>query len=417
MKILIVCTIAAWPLLNSMAGVLTSTSPDLVITESDQKERDKQEARAEKEEDTYSEASDAFDDHDWRRAAKLFEKVANMRMSHADAALYWLAKSQNNMGMRSEALDTILQLEKSYPKSKWNEDAKALEIEVRQSAGQHIEPERVNDEELKLMALNGLMQSDPERAIPIIERLLQSSSSDKLKDRALFVLSQSSSPQALLILARIAKNGPPEQRSRAVRYLGIMGGDRSRQVLADIYTSTADVDLKKSILKSYMISGDRARLLALARGEADPDLRAEAVMQLGVMGAREELSQLYTSESSIDVRKRIIQAMFIGGNSDKLAEIARNEPVLDLKLAAIRNLGLLGGERSGQSLISIYNSDSRPEVRKSVINSLFIQGNAHALVDLARREKDLDLKKSIVSKLSLMRSKEATDYLMEYLRE
>ena len=56
-------------------------------------------------------------------------------------------------------------------------------------------------------------------------------------------------------------------------------------------------------------------------------------------------------------------------------------------------------------------------MRKSVINSLFIQGNARALVDLARREKDLDLKKSIVSKLSLMRSKEATDYLMEYLRE
>src|SRR5438128_9338168 len=188
-----------------------------------------------------------------------------------------------------------------------------------------------------------------------------------------------------------------------------MGGDRSRQVLAEIYTSTADVDLKKSILKSYMISGDRARLLALAKGEADPELRAEAVMQLGVMGAREELSQLYASESSIDVRKRIIQAMFIGGNSEKLAEIARNEPVLDLKLAAIRKLGLLGGDRSAQFLVSLYGSDSRPEIRKSVINSLFIQGNAHALVDLARREKDIDLKKSIVSRLSLMKSKEATD--------
>ena len=324
---------------------------------------------------------------------------------------------ENNLGMRSEALSTILALQKSYPKSKWNEDAKALEIEVRQSAGQRIEPEHVADEELKLMALNGLMQSDPDQAIPIIERLLQSSSSEKLKDRALFVLSQSSSQRALDILTRTAKNGPPDLRTRAIRYLGIMGGDRSRQILTDVYNSSTDPEVKKSILKSYMISGDRGRLLALAKSEPDPDLRADAVMQLGVMGAREELSQLYSSEQSIDVRKRIIQAMFIGGNSEKLADIARSEPVLELKVAAIRNLGLLGGERSSQFLKSLYDSDSRPEIRKTVINSLFIQNNARALVDLARREKDLDLKKSIISKLSLMKSKEATDYLMEYLRE
>ena len=415
MKTLIAFTIAAWPMLASMAS-LSSPSPEVTMSW-DEKDREKQEAKIEKEQDLYEEASDAFDDHDWRRAAKLFERVAEMRMSHADGALYWLAKSENNLGMRSEALNTILNLQKSYPKSKWNEDAKALEIEVRQSAGQRIEPEHVADEELKLMAINGLMQSDPEQAIPILERLLQSSNSEKLKDRALFVLSQSSSPRALDILTRTAKNGPPDLRSRAIRYLGIMGGERSRQILTDVYNSSTDPDVKKSILRSYMISGDRGRLLALAKGEPNADLRAEAVMQLGVMGAREELSQLYSSEQSIEVRKRIIQAMFIGGNSEKLADIARNEPVLDLKLAAIRNLGLLGGDRSGQFLLSLYNSDSRPEIRKTVINSLFVQGNAHALVDLARREKDIDLKKSIVSRLSLMKSKEATDYLMEYLRE
>jgi HEAT repeat protein len=415
MKTLIAFTIAAWPLLASLAP-LTSISSDAVTTW-DEKEKDTQDAKVEKEQDLYEEASDAFDDHNWREAAKLYQKVADMRMSHADAALYWLAKSQNNLGMRSEALNTILDLQKSYPKSKWNEDAKALEIEVRQSAGQRIEPEHVADEELKLMALNGLMQSDAEQAIPIIERLLQSSNSEKLKDRALFVLSQSSSPRALDILSRTAKNGPPDLRARAIRYLGIMGGDRSRQILTDVYNSSSDPDVKKSILKSYMISGDRGRLLALAKSESDPDLRSEAVMQLGVMGAKDELSQLYSTEQSIDVRKRIIQAMFIGGNVEKLADLARNEPVLELKVAAIRNIGLLGGDRSSQFLLSLYNTDSRPEIRKTVINSLFIQGNARALVDLARREKDIDLKKSIVSKLSVMKSKEATDYLMEYLRE
>ena len=108
--------------------------------------------------------------------------------------------------------------------------------------------------------------------------------------------------------------------------------------------------------------------------------------------------------------------MFIGGNSEKLAEIARNEKVLDLKVTAIRNLGLLGGGRSGDLLLSLYHEDPRPEVRNGVIEALFIQGNARTLVNLARAEKDPQSKRRIVEKLSVMGSKEATDYLMEYLK-
>ena len=386
-------------------------------SESD-KQKEREEAKIEKEQDLYEEANDAYDDHEWSRAAKQFAKVAAMRMSHADAALFYLAKSLNNMGMRSEALSTILELRNQYPKSKWSDDSKALELEVRQSAGQKIEPERVDDEELKLIALNGLMQSDPERAVPVLDHILQSSNSPKLKDKALFVLSQSSSPQAYDILSRVAKNGGnPELQRRAVRYLGIMGGERNRRLLAELYASTPDIDTKKSVLKSYMVAGDKAHLLALAKGEQNPDLRAEAVSQLGLLGARDELAELYATESTFEVRKKIIQAMFIGGNSDKLFDIAKNEPNIDLKLTAIKNLGLLGGERTGRMLVGIYETDQRMDVRKTVVNALFIQGNATALVDLARKEKDPELKKAIISKLSLINSKIAADYLMEYLMD
>jgi len=52
-----------------------------------------------------------------------------------------------------------------------------------------------------------------------------------------------------------------------------------------------------------------------------------------------------------------------------------------------------------------------------VIQGLFVQGNAKALVDLARKETDPSVKKEIVGKLSVMGSKEATDYLMEILNK
>jgi HEAT repeat protein len=405
----------------AVAFLVCLTAPAIhadVFSSDDERDKEKQQAKIEREEDLYDEGNDAIDEHDWKRAARAFQKVADMKMSHADSALYWLAFSLGKMGMRSEAISTLMKLKSDYPKSKWNDDSRKLDLEIRQSAGQQIEPEHVADLDLKLMALNGLMNSDPERAVPILDHIVTTNKEPKLRDRALFILSQSSSQQAYDVLSRVARNGnDPDMQRRAVRYLGIMGGERNRKLLADLYNSTSVIDIKKSILKSYMVSGDRQHLFQLAKAEPNAELRMEAISQLGLIGARDELSELYGTETSVEVRKKIIQAMFLGGNAEKLFDIARNEPTLELKLAAIRNLGLLGGERTAQFLTTLYTSDSRRDIRVAVIHALFIQGNARALVTLARQEKDRELKKSIISQLSIMNSKEAADYLMEYLKD
>jgi hypothetical protein len=52
-----------------------------------------------------------------------------------------------------------------------------------------------------------------------------------------------------------------------------------------------------------------------------------------------------------------------------------------------------------------------------VINALFIANDAKGLVTLARKETDPTLKKSIVGRLSIMKSKDATDYLLELLNK
>jgi hypothetical protein len=65
------------------------------------------------------------------------------------------------------------------------------------------------------------------------------------------------------------------------------------------------------------------------------------VQQLGNIRAGAELSELYQNESSADVKKRIIQALLVSGNADKLMELARTEKDQDLRRTAIRNLGVL----------------------------------------------------------------------------
>jgi len=62
------------------------------------------------------------------------------------------------------ALQTIAELRRKAPGSRWLKEAGALEMEIRQTGGQRSAPEATADEELKPMALNGLMNTDASRA-------------------------------------------------------------------------------------------------------------------------------------------------------------------------------------------------------------------------------------------------------------
>jgi tetratricopeptide (TPR) repeat protein len=368
--------------------------------------------------DLLERARDLIEEGRFERAIESLNRVIEMKTgTRVDAALYWKAYSLAKLGQQADALRAVTDLSAKFANSRWLKDARALEVEIRQASGQPVRPESQNDDDLKLYALRGLMNSDPDQALPIIEKILSGTDSPKVKDRALFVLSQSRSPRARDIIANAAKGSVnPDLQLKAIRYLGIMGGPENRQVLVDVYRTSNDSAVKRSILRSYMVAGDRERLFTVAKGETDPALRSEAVRQLGVMHAGSELSQLYQSESSVEVKKSILQAMFVGGESDKLIELAKSERDPELRKTAIHNLGLMKRPGTTEALTSIYASDTSPEVKKAVINALFLQQNATALVALARPERNTELKKEIVQKLSLMKSKEATDYLLELLK-
>ena len=106
---------------------------------------------------------------------------------------------------------------------------------------------------------------------------------------------------------------------------------------------------------------------------------------------------------------------FTGGSVTRLSELARREQNAELRLLAVRNLGVMDSKRTGDVLLEVYNSDKDPEIRKAVISGLANSNNAEGLVALARKESDPTMKKLMISRLSNMRSKVATDYLLEIL--
>ena len=230
-----------------------------------------------REERAYERGKKALDENRWDQALAAFDGVVQMGGSRADGALYWKAYALNKQGQRSEALAALGELQKSFPNSRWLKEAKALDVEVRQAAGQPVAPEKEPDEELKLIAINGLLNSDPERAVPLLEKFLAGNQSPRLKERALFVLTQSGSSRAREVVAQIAKGtSNPDLQIKAINYLGVFGGKANGKFLADVYASSSDAAVKRTVLHSFMVSGDRERLLAAAKSETAPELRGEA---------------------------------------------------------------------------------------------------------------------------------------------
>jgi tetratricopeptide (TPR) repeat protein len=375
------------------------------------------EGAGDQESNLFDQGTAALDGSQWDKALRDFEQVIQMHGAHHDGALYWKAYALNKLGRREEALATIKELEGSPAESSWKKDSRELEVEIRQSMGQNVSPENVTDEDLKLIAINSLMNSDPDRAIPLLAKILEGNQSRKVKERALFVLSQTSSPKARAIISSIARGQTDRDlQAKALNDLAIFGGQESRGELADIYAHSDNVEVKRSILRDFMVAGEEKRILTAAKTETNPDLRREAIRQLGVMGAADDLWQLYQSESNQDLKREVIRAMFVGGKTDRLETLAQTEKDVSLRKEAIRSLGLMGARTSG-TLAALYQSDQSPDIRKEIMNAFFLQGNAKALVNIARNERDPALRKSAVEKLSLMKSPDATDYMMELLNK
>ena len=313
------------------------------------------------EESAYEQARALIERDQYDRAVQAFDRVIERKGTRTDAAMYWKAYSLSKLSRAPEALSVLGDLQKQFTASPWVKDARALEVEVRQQSGQAVSADSTDDE-VRLLALRGLMQNDPDAGVSIVEKMLAGNASVRVKDRALFVLSQSRSTRARDVIAGAARNASnPELRLRAIRYLGMRSDTESRQVLDDVYRSSTDVEVKRAILRSFTMSN--------------------------------------------------------GANtSERLAQIARTEKDPDLQQTAIRTLGMIGQSDAVEALRALYGADITPEARRSVIDALAMRNNAAALVALARAEKNPQLKTEIVRRLSMMRSPEARDYMLELLK-
>jgi HEAT repeat protein len=369
----------------------------------------------------YADGTRAINENRWSEAAGLFDRVAQLHGDHAEGALYWKAYAQNKEGQSASALSTCGELRKKFPSSHWLDECGALEIEIRGKSGHPVSPQAEPDENLKLLALNALMQQDQTQAVPILQKLLSGNQSEELKSRALFVLAQNGSPQAEALINQIAQGqSSPALQIKAIRMLAVAKGKSANDTLSSIYQHSTDVEVKRSILQSYLITGDSSKLLEAARHENNSDLAKTAIRTLGAMNAAPDLLAMYRATSNAQTKEEIINALVASGHhngSSPLSEIATSEQDPALRRRAIRNLGIAGGMSAAPALVETYQKNSDPETKRAAAQALFLANDAHDLVALASSEKDLALKEYLVQQLSLMHNPESTKYLMDILNK
>ena len=368
--------------------------------------------------EAYRQGQEALENEDWEEASRIYGKLAAASGDETDAALYWKAYADWKRKLKKESLEGISRLLSTYPKSSWADDAKALELEIRDGKTAKGAAS-MEDEELKLYALDSLMNMEPAKAIPALEKVLASNGSRRLKERALFVLSQSDSPRAREIVVRIAKTGQPvELRREAVRTLGIAGEPEDIAALANIARDPgATPEVREAVVEAYLIAGRSKELVTLATTDPDPNIRRKAIEALGANGELPELRQLWATEKDPALRAKLLEAFGVAGDVDTLAKAARESTDPRLRRKAIEGIGITSGPTASRVLRQLYGEFQAPEDKKKVVEALMVNGDAKVLIEMFRAEKDPAMKKIILQNLTVMDDDEVTAIMLEILGE
>jgi hypothetical protein len=212
------------------------------------------------------------------------------------------------------------------------------------------------------------------------------------------------------------------------------------QLRARFADSSWNKDCASLMINTNINSQVNPKALALAITQARPDPRPELYLQLNSKSDPESdikllalnsvmrqnptvaipmLRDILSGSASMDMKRH---ALFILAQSKSpeagplLEEVARGKMGPELQQHGIQALVVLQKAKANDMLVEVYKTSSDVKVKKAVIAAIANTQDATRLVDMARNEKDLALKRDIVAHLASMPDKVAQDYMLELLK-
>ncbi|MBD8526169.1 HEAT repeat domain-containing protein [Pseudomarimonas arenosa] len=345
---------------------------------------------------------------DWSEAFKQFEtleqRLRKDEPQAVDAALYWQAYSLNQAKRRKEASVVIDKLRREFPLSRWMAEADRL-LEQRKPANA--------ENGLVDAALDGLMSAPPERAIPLLKKVIEGDYPAQSKQRALFVLSQLDGGEASQMILAVAKDANNPLRREAIQMLGIGGDAEAMKALGQIYQH-GDHASREAVLDAYMVAGNVDGILVAAKSIQDAELQVHAIHLLGALGASDALKDLAAHSQDRNVLGATLDAFGISGDVAALAQFSRGQADVELRAKALRNLGVAG---ASADLAALYPELSHPELRRAALEGLMISGDSKALSTLYGRARDDDERREILRMMTITGDDAALDLIEQAIRE
>lgn len=140
----------------------------------------------------------------------------------------------------------------------------------------------------------------------------------------------------------------PELRRKAIEMLGVMGASKE---LGQLYATETDRDVRGKLLEAYGIAGDEEALLRAAKGERDPGLRRKAIESIGIFGGKRAatiLAELYETETDRDLKARIVESLMIAGDAKPLVALFKKEQDRELKRKILQQIAIMGDEETAE---------------------------------------------------------------------
>ncbi|HEY7028339.1 MAG TPA: HEAT repeat domain-containing protein [Gemmatimonadales bacterium] len=401
----------------------------------------------------YRAARDALNRNDYTRAADLFRKIRDTypKSQYTPDAYYWEAFALYRRGATSDlktAMSSLEQQEKKYPKAATRGDARSLKTRILSELGKRGDPDAVpkvdslakaaargcpdpdDEDDVRIAALNGLLQMDADRAIPILKKVLarRDECSVGLRRKAVFLVSQKQSSETESILLDAARNDPDaEVRQQAVFWLSQVGTETAVSALDSILRSSKDPELqKKAIFALSQMDNPRASAIIRTyaeRTDASSEVQEQAIFWIGQHDSPENaafLKSLYKRLSNEELKEKVIFSLsqMDGQGSGKwLMDLATNETEpIEMRKKALFWAGQTG--TSITDLIGLYGRTRNAEIKEQLIFVYSQRGDKASmdkLLDIAKNEPDKELKKKAIFWLSQSDDPRAADFLQSII--
>ena len=286
----------------------------------------------------FSAGREALNRNNFRDAARLFEQLRTdyPRSNFVPSAMYWEAFSRYRLGGTDNLRQARQLLQNQidrYPNANTHNDALTLaarldgelarrgDAEAARGIAQELQNEECaeGENDVRIAALNALMNSNSERALPILKRVLERRDpcSVEMRKTALFVISQHGGDETAAILMDVVANDPDaDMRGSAVFWLSQNPSPETIPLLDSLLRYSTDDEIRGKALFALAQQDDERAAATMRAVIQDPsmpnELRANAIFWLGQSespSTNAYLRELYASLDDDELREQVLFAV------------------------------------------------------------------------------------------------------------